>query len=148
MPVRSRLHKSLALGREISDLCLSWKSPMRHVHWHSESDRPGGRGSLLLGLLVLAATAAGCGHEAEISFTNDEKPPTFQVIQPALRDIVRIVGQPSFIESYERTSIYAKPTAYIDKWIVDIGDKVKKNDVLAKLFGPSWSRNTRRRRRP
>ena len=49
---------------------------------------------------------------------------------------MRIVGQPSFIESYERTSIYPKPTAYIRKWIVDIGDKVKKNDVLATLFAP------------
>src|SRR4029077_20222401 len=26
--------------------------------------------------------------------------------------------------------------AYIDKWIVDIGDKVKKGDVLAILFAP------------
>ncbi len=59
-----------------------------------------------------------------------------QLIQPQSRKIVRVVGQPSFIESYERTSIYPKPTAYILKWIVDIGDKVKKVDVLATLFAP------------
>ena len=59
-----------------------------------------------------------------------------RLIQPPVRKIVRVVGQPSFIESYERTSIYPKPTAYIQKWIVDIGDKVKKNDVLATLFAP------------
>ncbi len=47
-----------------------------------------------------------------------------------------MVGQPSFIESYERTSIYPKVTGYISKWIVDIGDKVKKGDVLARLFVP------------
>jgi multidrug efflux pump subunit AcrA (membrane-fusion protein) len=46
------------------------------------------------------------------------------------------VGQPSFIEAYERTSIYPKLVGYIDKWIVDIGDKVKKGDVLCKLFVP------------
>ena len=50
---------------------------------------------------------------------------------PRLRTIVRTVGQPSFIEAYERTSIYPKLTAYIEKWIVDIGDKVKKDQVLA-----------------
>ena len=61
-----------------------------------------------------------------------------RLIQPRTRNIVRTVGQPSFIESYERTSIYPKPTAYIQKWIVDIGDKVAKNDVLATLFAPSW----------
>ena len=59
-----------------------------------------------------------------------------RLIQPQPRKIVRVVGQPSFIESYERTSIYPKPTAYIEKWIVDIGDKVKKVDVLATLFAP------------
>ena len=47
-----------------------------------------------------------------------------------------MIGQPSFIESYERTSIYPKLDAYIEKWKVDIGDKVKKGDVLATLFVP------------
>jgi multidrug efflux pump subunit AcrA (membrane-fusion protein) len=59
-----------------------------------------------------------------------------RLIQPPVRKIVRVVGQPSFIESYERTSIYPKMTAYIEKWIVDIGDRVKKGDVLATLFVP------------
>ena len=58
------------------------------------------------------------------------------MVQPQVRNIVRVVGQPSFIEAYERTSIYPKPTAYIEKWIVDIGDKVKKGEVLATLFVP------------
>jgi multidrug efflux pump subunit AcrA (membrane-fusion protein) len=62
--------------------------------------------------------------------------PQVRVIQPPVRTIVRVVGQPSFIESYERTSIYNKPSAYIEKWIVDIGDRVKKSDVLAILFAP------------
>ena len=58
------------------------------------------------------------------------------MIQPQVRNIVRVVGQPSFIEAYERTSIFAKPSAFIEKWIVDIGDKVKKDEVLATLFVP------------
>ena len=64
------------------------------------------------------------------------KPPALEVIHPQLRDIVRFVGQPSFVQSYERTSIYPKLTAFIEKWNVDIGDKVKKGDVLADLFVP------------
>ena len=75
-------------------------------------------------------------HEPEIEFITATKPPTVRLVQPRARNIVRVVGQPSFIESYERTSIYPKPTAYIQKWIVDIGDKVKKVDVLATLFAP------------
>jgi multidrug efflux pump subunit AcrA (membrane-fusion protein) len=50
--------------------------------------------------------------------------------------MTHIVGQPSFVESYERTSIYPKTTGFIEKWNVDIGDKVQKGDVLADLFVP------------
>jgi multidrug efflux pump subunit AcrA (membrane-fusion protein) len=88
-------------------------------------------------LCLLAALAApGCGHHEKTEYTTVSKPPTVRIIQPEVRKIVRVVGQPSFIESYERTSVYPKLTAYIDKWIVDIGDKVKKGDVLATLFVP------------
>ena len=61
---------------------------------------------------------------------------TVPVIQPRVRNIVRVVTRPSVIESYERASIQSKLTAYIEKWNVDIGDKVRKGDVLASLFVP------------
>ncbi|MBV8677877.1 MAG: efflux RND transporter periplasmic adaptor subunit, partial [Planctomycetaceae bacterium] len=108
---------------------------MRHAPWPLIPDRsPCGR---LLAFCLLAALAApGCGHEEKTHYTSVSKPPTVRLIHPEVRTIVRIVGQPSFIESYERTSIYPKLTGYIEKWNVDIGDKVKKGDVLAKLFVP------------
>jgi multidrug efflux pump subunit AcrA (membrane-fusion protein) len=98
-------------------------------------DRVAGSRRLVFGLLV-ALAVPGCGHEAKLEFTNVAKVPTVQLLNPPVRDIIRVVGQPSFIEAYERTSIYSKPTAYIKRWIVDIGDRVKKGDVLATLFVP------------
>jgi multidrug efflux pump subunit AcrA (membrane-fusion protein) len=90
-----------------------------------------------VGLCLLAALAApGCGHKEEAHYTSVSKPPTVRVIQPEVRTIVRVVGQPSFVESYERTSVYPKLTAYIKEWKVDIGDKVKKDEPLAYLFVP------------
>ena len=86
--------------------------------------------------LLAAMVATGCGHEEKSHYTSVSKPPAVRIIQPEVRKIVRDVGQPSFIEAFERTSIYPKLTAYIDKWIVDIGDKVKKGEVLATLFVP------------
>jgi multidrug efflux pump subunit AcrA (membrane-fusion protein) len=89
-------------------------------------------GLLALGLLALP----GCGHEHKTEVKRVSDPPSVRVMKPQVRDIIRIVGQPSFVESYERTSIYPKLSAYIDKWYVDIGDKVKKGQVLADLFVP------------
>src|SRR5262245_3539454 len=95
------------------------------------------RRALGLPFALLAALAApACRHEAQVDFTSDAKPPTVQLIQPQARNLVRVVGQPSFVEAYERTSIYSKPTAYIQRWIVDIGDTVRTGDVLAYLFAP------------
>jgi hypothetical protein len=58
------------------------------------------------------------------------------VVRPERRTITRVVEQPSFVVAYERSSVYPKFTAYIEKWNVDIGDKVKKGDVMATLFVP------------
>ncbi len=77
----------------------------------------------------------GC-EKSKIVAPTAAEPPTVQVTRPQQRTITRIVGQPSFVESYERTSIYPKVTGYIEKWSVDIGDKVKKNQTLATLFVP------------
>jgi multidrug efflux pump subunit AcrA (membrane-fusion protein) len=89
----------------------------------------------LLGLLA-ALAVAGCHHEEKGEVKSVTAPPTIQVTHPTPRRIVRVVGQPSFVESYEHTSIYPKLVGYIEEWKVDIGDKVKKDDLLATLFVP------------
>jgi HlyD family secretion protein len=90
---------------------------------------------LVLCLLAVLA-ASGCAKEKKKSAPSLLEPPTLQWIYPQLRKITRVVGQPSFVQSYERTAIYPKVTAFIEKWNVDIGDRVQKGDVLADLFVP------------
>jgi multidrug efflux pump subunit AcrA (membrane-fusion protein) len=85
--------------------------------------------------LLAVLAVSGCAKPKKVAPSILE-PPVLHVIHPQLRKIVRVVGQPSFVQSYERTSIYPKMTAYIEKWNVDIGDKVQKGDVLANLFVP------------
>ncbi len=89
-----------------------------------------------LGFWLLAVLATSGCSEVEKTAPSVSNPPVLHVIHPQLRKIVRVVGQPSFVQSYERTSIYPKLTAYIEKWNVDIGDKVQRGDVLADLFVP------------
>ncbi len=59
--------------------------------------------------------------------------PMVQVVHPERRTIVRTVGQPAFINAYEQTSIYPKVAGYIKEWKVDIGDSIKKDQLLAEL---------------
>jgi multidrug efflux pump subunit AcrA (membrane-fusion protein) len=98
-------------------------------------DRSLGRHWRLLGLAA-ALAASGCGHEHKTTSTSVAEPPQVKVTQPQTRTIVRTVGQPSFVEAYERTSIYPKLSAFIEKWYVDIGDSVTKGQVLCDLFVP------------
>jgi len=87
-----------------------------------------------LGLMVLLV-AAGCrkppppGKEVHVR-------PAVRLVNPQKRYIVRTTGQPGFIEAYEQTSIYPKVAGYIDEWKVDIGDRVKKGQLLAHLYVP------------
>jgi HlyD family secretion protein len=108
---------------------------MRSALGHTVSNRFASGPRTLLWLLA-ALVAPGCSKEAKINFTSVSDPPIVRLVTPPLRTIVRVVGQPGFVDTYEQTAIYPKMTAYIEKWIVDIGDKVKKNDVLATLFVP------------
>ncbi|HEY5313779.1 MAG TPA: hypothetical protein VIK18_14725 [Pirellulales bacterium] len=113
---------------------ISWRLLTRRAD-SPRASRAGGLG-LTLGLLAATLALPGCGHEHKTEVKHVAAPPVVRVMKPQVRNIMRVVGQPSFTEAYERTSIYPKLSAYIEKWYVDIGDKVKKNQVLADLFVP------------
>jgi multidrug efflux pump subunit AcrA (membrane-fusion protein) len=108
---------------------------MLHALRTSITRRVVGRVFVAVCLAALAA-APGCSREEKSRYVSVTKPQVVRLIKPESRDIIRIVGQPSFIESYERTSIYPKLVGYIEKWNVDIGDKVTRGAVLATLFVP------------
>src|SRR5262249_9386647 len=118
---------------------LDGRAVMRRVPFAALRDRQGrfgGPGFWLLAGLLAALGGPGCHHEEENHYQSVTRPLTVQLVQPQVRDLVRVVGQPSFVEAYERSSVYPKMNAYIQKWIVDIGDTVKKDQPLAYLFVP------------
>jgi RND family efflux transporter MFP subunit len=85
--------------------------------------------------LLACVVAAGCSHPQE-----EAKPaharPEVRLTQPQRRTIVRVVGQPAFIEAYEQTAMYPKVAGFIDEWKVDIGDTLKKGQLLCQIFVP------------
>lgn len=79
---------------------------------------------------------SGCSQKAPISTVAVKVAPTVRLVHPQTRDLSRAVGQPSFIDAYEQTAIYAKLPAYVQKWNVDIGDRVAEGQLLATLYIP------------
>ncbi len=90
----------------------------------------------LLNLILLLALVAGCSRKSPIAALVVSDAPKVKLIKPTVRDLKRNVGQPSFIDSYEQTAVYAKLPGYIEKWNVDIGDRIAKDELLATLFIP------------
>src|SRR5713226_9851695 len=59
-----------------------------------------------------------------------------QVILAERHEIFRQISMPASIEAFEQTTLYAKVSGYL-KWIkVDIGDRVRKGEVIAEIDVP------------
>jgi len=89
-------------------------------------------------LAALLALVGGCRQPA-----NDAPAPTtgqpgreITVVNPERKTIHREVAQPGLIEAFERTPIVARIPGYVLKWKVDIGDPIKKGEMLAELWVP------------
>ena len=89
---------------------------------------------LMAGLLFMAVEGHGKSKPVIMPTVSDI--PTVRIVHPQLRTITREVGQPSFVYAYEQTSIFAKLSGYVEKWIVDIGDKLTEGELMATLFIP------------
>jgi RND family efflux transporter MFP subunit len=60
-----------------------------------------------------------------------------KVVHPEKKEVRRLIERPGFnIEAYERTPLYAKIAGYVQKWNVDMGDTVRKDEILAELYIP------------
>jgi len=95
----------------------------------------GARGAacgLLAGLLAIIIT--GCAKPVTRPPISVE--PHVQLVKPEKRNIERSVSQPSFVYAYEQTALYPKVSGYIDRWNVDIGDRIKKDQVLCQVYAP------------
>jgi RND family efflux transporter MFP subunit len=89
----------------------------------------------LAALLVAGTMTLGCQKPPSDPRPVDVRPKV-QLVSPEKRTIARSVGQPGFIYAYEQTSIYPKVTGYIEKWNVDIGDRVEKGQILTEISVP------------
>jgi HlyD family secretion protein len=89
-----------------------------------------------LTLLLLPGLACGCSDPKPHPASPISLDPAVKVVHAETRTIVRTVEQPGVIGAYERTALYAKVSGFVQKWNVDIGDRVKQGATLAELTAP------------
>lgn len=88
---------------------------------------------LCVGALIFSN--AGCSKSAD-SAPKTHVRPEATAVSVQKRTIVRETGQPGFIQAYEQTAIYPKISGFVDAWKVDIGDAIRKDQLLAHLDVP------------
>src|SRR5262249_34738095 len=95
-------------------------------------------------VFLAGAAACGCAGTKAAPAPPASSDPTVKVVRPQRRTVQRFVSQPGVINAYEQTAIYAKVSGYVLKWHPDIGDRVKKGDVLIELTAPELVEQHRR----
>lgn len=98
----------------------------------------------VLPLMVAAVVlgSAGCGVSSKGSPGPQggpaaaPEPVAVRVVHPKRGTIRHTIRQPGYIQAFEQTPMFAKIAGYVQKWNVDIGDRVHKGDTLAELYIP------------
>ena len=99
----------------------------------------------VLSLATLALLAAGCREDPQKPDGASNLLSKVRVVTPELRDLTHTVAQPGFVEAYEQTPMYSKVSGFIKSFAVDIGQQVKKGDVLAEIFVPELEEELQRK---
>ena len=107
----------------------------------SNGNSPG----LLSVLLLLSAMPLGCREAKPTADKSANDEHAVQVVSPEKRTIARTVVQPGFVEAYEQTSIFSKVSGFIRRFYVDIGQEVKKDELLAEIFVPELAEEYQRK---
>lgn len=101
--------------------------------------------SLAVALLSLSlfagcekGTAAVPAQAAELKAAPSEGAPPEPVLagSPVRKTLVLTTTQPGRIEAFENTPLHAKVSGYVREVLVDIGDRVEKDQTLVRLFVP------------
>jgi multidrug efflux pump subunit AcrA (membrane-fusion protein) len=71
---------------------------------------------------------------------------TVATAKPARKTVRRTLDLPGQVEACEQARVYARIVGYVEKVHADIGDRVKKGDVLAELAVPERAAELKQKR--
>ncbi|HZV07977.1 MAG TPA: biotin/lipoyl-binding protein, partial [Gemmataceae bacterium] len=101
------------------------------------------RGFTLL-LCASIMIAMGCAKPSSEP-AQAKKIPTVSVVHPEHTSLYWTIRQPGSIEAFEEAPILPKIAGYVEEWKVDIGDHVRKGQLLATLWVPETAANLRQK---
>ncbi len=95
--------------------------------------------ALALGGAFLFVTSIKARDEAELSAATKAKAqeaPPVEVIAVNLAPPTQVLRLPAEARGWYTSTIFARVSGYVTKWVTDIGDRVQKNQVLAIIDTP------------
>jgi multidrug resistance efflux pump len=114
---------------------------MRQLNWRILFSRRAawafGGGIVVLTVAVLTIRSIGRGQQPQPQPRSSlTSVPEVHVINPQRRNLTSSVEQPGFVQAYEETAIYSKVSGFIKQYYVDIGQRVKKDELIVEIFVP------------
>jgi multidrug efflux system membrane fusion protein len=105
---------------------------------------PPGRALMIVGILLVVLLVAGgltlwdhVSHEHALAKeTERETVPTVAVVYPLSEKPDEDLVLPGSLQAYEESPIYARTSGYLVHWYKDIGSRVNKGELLAKIDTP------------
>ena len=91
---------------------------------------------VLLVTLIWIPACRKAGITQENRKPTDLDLPTVVVVYPVQGEVKQSLKLPGTLKPYEKAAVFAKVSGFLEKVHVDIGDVVKKGDVLAQLIVP------------
>lgn len=122
-------------------------SPAPHAHVPARPRSGTGMqvGAAAVGFAVALAAVFAYGqwtrHHAETNLAAEAResaatPPEVEVASVKRADARSVLSLPGEARPLNETTLYARTSGYLDKWLVDIGDRVKQGQTLAIIDTP------------
>jgi RND family efflux transporter MFP subunit len=103
-------------------------------------------GVALGGYLLSPGSAPASGTEEPAHTQTEDDPIPVEVVHPRAGGVERTTTQPGSVQAYERARLFAAVSGYLKSQDVDIGIRVKKGQLLAKIDVPELEKEVKQYR--
>lgn len=93
-------------------------------------------GVAAIGVVATGIAIRASSERSLAAWTQEQAVPTVSVIHPKVAVASDALRLPANLQALNSAPIYARTTGYVQRWLVDLGDTVRRGQVLAILDAP------------